>query len=175
MQNPLSSAWYEYSSPGQRKLIETAWLLVEEAKTSSQKHDYSYVLFPLAKAYEGFLKQYLFDAELIDEPTYNSRKFRIGRALNPDVSYSQRDKNWLFDDLGRVCGIEMARKLWETWLDCRNQVFHFFPQHQQYLTLVQAQDRMEMIADAMETALACRSQWNKIFKQNQVDRNQYYS
>jgi hypothetical protein len=152
----LQEAWYEYLEPKQRRLVELSLELFErEHELNSRLADYSFIVFPMAKAYEGFLKLYFYDLMLIDRKTFESRRFRIGRALNPDVSPKHHDRYWLFDDLTRLCGQEVARQLWDTWLQCRNQVFHFFPTIDSFLSLKEAGQYLTDLADAMHAAVEC--------------------
>jgi hypothetical protein len=130
-----------------------------EVLSESKLADYTFVVFPVAKAYEGFLKDLLLELKLIDEATYASRRFRIGRALNPDVAQNQRDALWLYDDVKLYCGPALAEQLWYTWLECRNHLFHYFPHADQPLTLVQAREKMDQVVMTMEAALAC---WQQI-------------
>lgn len=147
---------FSYLDPWQQQLVRLSYTLWQrEERTQTRFLDYSFVVFPMAKAYEGFLKSYLWQFGLISEASYRSRKFRIGRALNPDVSLRQRDEDWIYDDLIRMCGPDVARQLWETWLTCRNQLFHYFPSSTQGVTLVQAGKHIEVIFDVMQRAVAC--------------------
>jgi len=109
----------------------------------------------MSKAYEGFLKQFLRDLGLITEKVYQSRRFRIGRALNPDIKPSQRNEYWLYDDITKTCGEDLARDLWEAWLSCRNRLFHFFPKHDRSITLAQAKERLLQLSGVMARALNC--------------------
>ena len=131
-----TTGWYMYLTPWQRELVDTSAQLLEILAPTSPSFnqvaapvlaDYGFLVFPLAKAYEGFLKKYFLNLNLITPDMYNSRKFRIGRAFNPDVNNNQKNELWLFDDVSRSCGQETARQLWEAWLSGRNQVFHYFP------------------------------------------------
>ena len=81
----------------------------------------------MAKAYEGFLKYFLLRTQLINEATFNDRRFRIGRALNPDVSPRHQDQYWLYDDVARFCSDGVARELWDTWLEVAIVCFITFP------------------------------------------------
>ena len=47
--------------------------------------DYSYLVFPYAKLYEGFLKDIFLSAEIISQTEYVSDHFRIGKALSPSM------------------------------------------------------------------------------------------
>lgn len=97
--------------------------------------DASYIFFPAAKAYEGFLKFYFFKNNLIDEKTYHGKHFRIGRSFNPDIDQNKRDEIWLYDDVAASCGEEIAREMWNLWLDGRNQLMHFFPDERHVRTV----------------------------------------
>lgn len=155
-----TSSWYQYLNPHLRQLVDTAWQLhgqqAHPASCEIETDDYSYIVFPMAKAYEGFLKQYFLDTGLISPEVYTSRRFRIGRALNPDVYEHQRDEDWLYDDLERRCSPTLARLLWETWLECRNRLFHYYPEKHRQLNQEQAGRCLLKMAEAMAAAVACR-------------------
>jgi len=151
-----SESWSSYLLPDVQLQVTTALKLYEREYADPGKfQDYSFVVFPMSKGYEGFLKQYFYDLHLISTKTYEGKRFRIGRALNPDVHLNQRDDWWLYDNIARACGKNTARVLWETWLVCRNRVFHFFPKKSTQLDLVTAGKRLEMVATTMKEAVAC--------------------
>lgn len=149
--------WFEYLGPKQQQLVLLAFQLLErEKELQSNFIEYAFIVFPMSKAYEGFLKQYFFELALIDTGTFEGKRFRVGRALNPDIRRSQRDEFWLYDDLEHLCGEPMARELWETWLECRNRVFHFFPAGKEpTVTLERAETLLNRVREAMEQAVAC--------------------
>ncbi|PIR60448.1 MAG: hypothetical protein COU68_02550 [Candidatus Pacebacteria bacterium CG10_big_fil_rev_8_21_14_0_10_45_6] len=156
-----NASWSSYLLPEVQTQVATALKLYErECKEPNKFLDYSFVVFPMSKGYEGFLKQYFFDLGLITTQTYEGERFRIGRALNPDVHENQRDEWWLFDDVARLCGQRTTRMLWDTWLICRNQTFHFFPKKTSQIDLPTAGKRLEMLATAMKAAVAC--QWDEL-------------
>lgn len=143
-------------SPWQYDTVYMAYQLWKrELQQQTRLPDYTFVVFPASKAYEGFLKDFLLKLELIDEPTYSSRRFRIGRAINPDVSPSQRDRFWLYDNIKHQCGEALAKQLWYTWLECRNHLFHYFPHSDQPLTLLQAREKLDQVTAAIQATLAC--------------------
>lgn len=143
----------------QRRLVRTAVALYgEERKQGLRYPDYSFIVFPMAKAYEGFLKEYLFSMRLIDDGVYTDKKFRIGRALNPDISPRNQDENWYYDDLAAVCSPDLARELWNAWLECRNRIFHFFPGKSTELSLQDAGQRLLQLGQAMQHALHCEKE-----------------
>lgn len=148
--------WYLGLPLWQKDLIRTSVeLFSREERLHSAFDDYSFVVFPMAKAYEGFLKYYLFMNGLIPRQQYYDKHFRIGRALNPDLHREQRDENWKYDDVAEHCGQQLARQVWETWLHCRNQVFHYFPDRTQKLSLEAAEHCLEMLAQTMEELTLC--------------------
>ncbi len=152
----LHTDFYRAVSEPHRRLIRTSiTVYLEERRVGLRYPDYGFVVFGMAKGYEGFLKEYLLRIGLLSDDGYFDRGFRIGRALNPDVSLNQRDRFWLYDDLADRCGAAVARQIWDAWLECRNQVFHFYPGKDSAMTLRQAGEKILQLANAMEAAYAC--------------------
>lgn len=156
-------AWFEYLDEPMKELVEESFQLLErEKKAGTKMGDYGFVVFPIAKAYEGYLKKYLFDMGLINEAGYHSSHFRIGRSLNPMLPEEWRDGRWLYDDVERVCpavlpgGKTLAMLLWEAWRLARNQVFHYFPSKTDQIDLMEAEERILLIKKAMEEAMECK-------------------
>ena len=157
MHNILQRPWFSQLPTDQQELIELTIVLYErEQKMDSLLTDYSFIIFPIAKAYEGFLKQYLFDLGLISQKTYEGKRFRLGRALNPDIRDNQRDEFWLFDDVSGMCGEELSRSLWETWLECRNRVFHYFPTKNVKLSLTAVTTHLQLLDETITNAHQCK-------------------
>lgn len=162
-----SEAWYHYLADWQRQLVSvTEKLVTQHQAKKDYLVDYSFLVFPISKAYEGFLKKFLFDLKLIDQHTYEGRRFRIGRALNPDVVFSQRDEYWLYDEVAQVCSPQIASKLWDAWLHCRNRVFHYFPKEKSLITFQQALEKIEKLSKAMRSAVSCYQQLEKSMSRN---------
>lgn len=155
--------WFSYVTPELQGLIKTGIGLYEHYADQAEKEsagfrpaDYGFMVFPFSKGYEGFLKHYLLDLNLISKEAFDSRRFRIGRAINPDVSHHHRDEDWVFDDLADQCGTVIARQLWITWLESRNRIFHYFPKKYQPTTLKQALDCCAMVLTTIDQAVACQ-------------------
>lgn len=142
-------------------------LVADEIATSSpegiprndkktQLHDYSFIVFPLAKAYEGFLKKWLFINHLIDENDYLSDHFRLGKALNPSIEKKFRGHDYVYDRIVANCSDpHLADRLWDAWKQCRNLVFHYFPNHQHFLENVSAaQNRIDQLDSVMSEAMS---------------------
>jgi len=149
--------WFDYLSEGQKDLVRQAYILLgKEELNTAEFHDYSFMVFPMAKAYEGFLKKFFKDANLIDQRTYEGDRFRIGKSLNPALPHSHRGKWWLYGPLTQVCdGEELPKQLWKAWKQCRNLLFHFFPKHKNFVTFEDAGSKIEQIRQAMKAAVAC--------------------
>jgi len=158
IQQILYSPLYRSIAPDIQEQVRIAvTLYTRERRLGVQFADYSFIVFPMSKAYEGFLKQYLLQMHLLTEKEYQDRRFRIGRALNPDLRNHQRDEQWLYDDVVRLCSPELGRQLWDTWLQCRNRVFHYFPSSTQRLTLQRAGEYLVLIIEAMNEAHRCQA------------------
>lgn len=127
-------------------------LLIECHSLSGKVSDYSYLVFPFAKAYEGFLKRFFLDLGLIKEDEFYSDDIRIGRVLNPIFMkkkysvYSKLKKAELADP-------EMPQQLWEAWTRGRNQVFHYFPHNFRRLSKEEALEIIRAFVDAMKDAV----------------------
>jgi hypothetical protein len=111
------------------------------------------VVFPAAKGYEGFLKKLFFDLGFISEADYLGKRWRVGKALNPFLEKELRNES-VYDKVVDYCGgKELADILWETWVDCRNTVFHFFPKGRNTINLTEARAKLEMIVGAIDAAV----------------------
>ncbi|HJY98457.1 MAG TPA: hypothetical protein VJ227_01960 [Patescibacteria group bacterium] len=157
--------WWGYLGEDLQKLIKASELLNSSMKgwgadlPGGRKvfDDYSFVVFPAAKAYEGFLKKMFLDLGFITLEDYSGKRFRIGKALNPSLEKELR-KEGVYDKIVEFCqGRELADHLWETWKLSRNLVFHWFPNEKNALTLEEAEERIEMIIKAIDKAFVeCR-------------------
>jgi len=144
--------WWGYIEVDLQDLLSESLLLLNKASKWDQKfHDYSFVVFPAAKAYEGFLKKIFVDMGFISQEAYFGKRFRIGKALNPSLDLEHRDKDWVYDDLDTYCqGKDLPNFLWDTWKQARNLVFHWFPNELNAVDLSEAQRRIEMVIEAID-------------------------
>lgn len=158
MRHILQSEWIKTLNNEQQLLIQASVELYERESNLPQHTlvDYSFVVFAMAKAFEGFLKESFYKLHLIDKNSYEGRRFRIGKALNPDVNKSSRDEYWLYDDLSQMCGIEIARELWDTWLVCRNQVFHYYPKASNVISLETAGSYLLKMSASIKALSECQ-------------------
>jgi hypothetical protein len=127
-------------------------------ETSSEISDYSFLVFPFSKGYEGFLKKFLLDAGLIREDEYYGDDIRIGRILNPGFIHENGNV------FNKICdrspeGKHVSNTLWSVWKRGRNSVFHYFPHNYKKLTYDEALDIINEIIGAMNSAMDhCRVQ-----------------
>lgn len=149
-----STKWFRYMDEPMRELATQSFeLLDQERQRLLPRKDYSFVIFPMAKAYEGFLKKLFLDMDLISEQQFNGEHFRIGKALNPNLPKRYRS-GWVFEKLMTSCGGEtLPLRLWEAWKRGRNRIFHFFPDEQKEVTLAEVEKIVLNLAEAMEQAV----------------------
>src|SRR3990167_5590936 len=152
--NKKSVLW-NYLSDGQKKLINEGNHLIEHAKSHGEDEDfgdYSFVVFPFAKAYEGFLKQVFLDAGFIREEDYRSDHFRLGKAMSPHL-VKRLGYRSVYKKICDSAGCNLADHIWASWKRGRNQVFHYFPHNLRSLTLSEAEDIVSQLINTMEEAV----------------------
>ena len=162
MDETKSTLW-NYLEEGMRDLMRGSYYLLEQEREHLKQpgrlplHDYSFVVFPAAKAYEGFLKKLFLDLKLITRRQYEGDRFRIGRALNPNLPIRYR-WDWVYGRLVDYCqGGKLADELWRVWQDSRNRIFHFFPGHARFVDFKEAERLVVGIENVMLSALkGCR-------------------
>jgi len=141
------SALWTYLSNDIRGLISDGELLVGQVQDISNKvSDYSFLVFPFSKAYEGFLKKMFLDLILIREDEYYGDDIRIGRILNPGFVHEHAN---VFKKLAT----STAEDLWKIWKRGRNQVFHYFPHNFRKLNYEEAVEIIEDLIVAMSRAV----------------------
>jgi hypothetical protein len=158
-------SWWGYLEEDLQRLLTTSYFLLDVVKGwgadlpggRREFHDYSFVVFPSAKAYEGFLKKMFLDLKFITEEDYYGKHFRIGKSLNPSLPKEIRVDS-VYEKLVDYCGgKKLADELWETWRVCRNLTFHWFPNEKNIITLSEAGERVKMIVSAIDQAFKeCR-------------------
>lgn len=148
-----SSLW-NFLDPIHKDYLTDSVYLLEHFKLNPIKlNDYGFILFGIAKCYEGFLKKLFFTKRYINEDQYQSTKFRIGKILNPAIEERYINES-VYDNLRAATGSNvLGNLLWETWRVNRNQVFHYFPDKNQLLSLVECEKRIDEIISAMRQAL----------------------
>lgn len=146
--------WFDYAGHDLVELISESLHLVKSVSTWEKKfHDYSFVVFPAAKAYEGFLKKLFLDLGFITKQQYYYKYFRIGKALNPELEKRLRQRESVYDKIVMHCsGSALADNLWQTWKESRNALFHWFPEEKTVISFVEAKQSINSIIDSMDMA-----------------------
>lgn len=154
--------WWSYLEEDLQELLRTAVVLSERVGSWDEKfHDYSFVVFPASKAYEGFLKKLFLDLGFISEKEYFGKRFRVGKALNPSLDKRFRKKESVYDRIVDFCGgKELADKLWTTWRQCRNLLFHWFPNEKRAITYSESKEKVQKVIETIDAA----------FKECKIDR-----
>jgi hypothetical protein len=141
------SVWWDYLTDDLKELVKSSIFLAENTSNWDYSFtDYSFVVFPMAKAYEGFLKKFFLDMGFISEGDYLGTHFRIGKALNPHLEDHLKGDDWVYPKIATYCkGSALPKLMWNTWRECRNVVFHWFPQASKQLSFPDAEEKLQMI------------------------------
>lgn len=129
-------------------LIEDVETVLKKLKDVDHISDYSFLVAPVAKAYEGFLKDYFLKIGIINDDDYQSDHFRVGKTLNPSLRYKRFSIYQKLANLHKN-GEELAEILWTAWKFGRNEIFHYFPQAIKNLSRQEAEDRIQMVLEAI--------------------------
>jgi hypothetical protein len=145
-----SDFWF-YLSKNQKDLINEGLYLMNDVIKNNAYHfkDYSFLVFPFAKAYEGFLKQLFLDVKFISHLDYISDHLRLGKLLSPNLVNKLKERS-LYKKIKDKVGQDLADKIWNAWKICRNQVFHYYPHNLKALTFFQAESIIDNILSVME-------------------------
>lgn len=151
--NKKSKLW-QYLPLEIRGLIRDGEQLVTVVDSSSTDgvSDYSYLVFPFAKAYEGFLKRLFLDLDMITEDAYYGERIRIGKILDP---FYTRHEQSVYQKILRhkKGGRQISERLWRIWRHGRNQVFHYFPHNFRRLNHEEAMEIVREFISVMEAAV----------------------
>ena len=148
------SALWDYLSAPKRVLAGDGEFLVRDSVNhiNEEPTDYSYLVFPYAKLYEGFLKDFFLDLDIIDARDYQSDHFRIGKTLSPNLA-KKLGRRSAYGQIVQRYGKDLATRLWHTWKNGRNLVFHYFPHNYRALSLEQAKTLIQLIVETMDQAV----------------------
>lgn len=147
-------SWWQYLGKDLQGLLREAVILIEKVSLWDEKFpDYSFVVFPAAKAYEGFLKILFLERGFISEDDYYGKRFRVGKALNPSLDRHLRAKESVYDKIAQFCGgRDLGDKMWNTWKVCRNLLFHWFPNEKNAINFEQAKNKVALIIETMDAS-----------------------
>ncbi len=132
----------------QKNFINDSVILLNKLKDLDHISDYSFMVSPAAKAYEGYLKDFFLKINIIDKYSYESDRFRVGKTLNPSLRYKRFSIYQKLSDYDEK-GEELAEILWNAWKYGRNEIFHYFPGITKNLDHSEAEDRIYLILSAI--------------------------
>jgi len=146
-----TSDFWRYLSQNQKDLIlEGQYLMDDIIKDNAyQFKDYSFLVFPFAKAYEGFLKQIFRDVKFISRLDYISDHLRLGKMMSPNLIPKLGDRS-LYVQIEKKAGEDLALRIWNTWKNGRNQIFHYFPHNLKAVSFTEASAIVKEILATME-------------------------
>ena len=152
MQDTYAVFW-NYLPQEQKDLIQQGTYLLNDVVTDQkyQFKDYSFVVFPYAKAYEGFLKQLFRDEGFISHLDYISDHYRLGKMLSPNLVGRLKERS-LYRKITEKSSKDLADRIWNTWRIGRNQTFHYFPHNFKALSFIEAEKIINQIIRTMEEA-----------------------
>lgn len=145
-----SGRLWQYLSPEMQAILKDGEFLVEDSLRhhDAPPTDFSYLVFPFAKLYEGFLKKLFLDAGIITAREYQSDHFRIGKVLSPNLARRLGAKS-AYGQITNKYGNEFAARLWHAWKEGRNLVFHYFPHNFRSLSRAEALELINRLLHTM--------------------------
>jgi len=145
--------FWNYLSQNQKDLILEGQYLMDDIIRNHAYHfkDYSFLVFPFAKAYEGFLKRLFLDIGFITRLDYISDHLRLGKLMSPNLTMRLGDRS-LFLKIKQAADEELAEQIWTAWKLGRNQIFHYFPHNVKSITFEEAERIVNKLIQVMETA-----------------------
>lgn len=138
----------KYLSGHQDELVNDVEIILKRLQIKDTISDFSFLVSPIAKAYEGFLKEFFLKIEIITEADFESERFRVGKTLNPSLRYKRFS---VFQKLTEIDpkGEELAENLWDAWKFGRNEIFHYFPNNYKSLSQNEAEERINLLLRAV--------------------------
>lgn len=143
--------WQYLPQPQKDLILEGQYLMKDVIKDEKTYHfkDYSFLVFPFAKAYEGFLKQLFKDIGFISHLDYISDHLRLGKLMSPNLIGRLGERS-LFKKIRDTGGQDLVDKIWTTWKIGRNQIFHYYPHNLKALNFTEAEQIINQIIQTME-------------------------
>lgn len=138
----------QYLSTHQQELLNDTQTILKRLQLHDGISDYSFLVSPVAKLYEGFLKDFFLKIGIISEVEYESDRFRVGKTLNPSLRYKRFSVFQKLADYDES-GEELAEKLWDAWKFGRNEIFHYFPSSYKNLNKQEAEERIDLLLKAI--------------------------
>ena len=144
----LFSQAKKYLTGHQDELVNDVEIILNRLKIQDPISDFSFLVSPIAKAYEGFLKDFFLKIGIISDSDYESDRFRVGKTLNPSLRYKRFSVYQKLSE-SHEKGEELAETLWDAWKFGRNEIFHYFPNNYKNLSQNEAEDRINLLLRAI--------------------------
>src|SRR3989338_11612262 len=107
--------WQYLTQPQKDLILEGQYLINEVNKENIYRFkDYSFLVFPFAKAYEGFLKQLFKDVKFISHLDYISDHLRLGKLISPNLIGKLGERS-LYLQIINCSGEPLAARIWKAW------------------------------------------------------------
>jgi len=132
----------------QKDFVTDVSVILSCIKKFDHISDYSFLVAPVSKTYEGYLKDFFLHIGLIDQYAYKSDRFRVGKTLNPSLRFKRFSIYQKLIDLDEK-GEELAEILWTAWKYGRNEIFHYFPGNIKKIDRAEAENRIHMVFQAI--------------------------
>ncbi|MBI4226510.1 hypothetical protein HY612_05350 [Candidatus Roizmanbacteria bacterium] len=144
--------WNYLSQPQKDLILEGQYVMNDVIKQNAYHFkDYSFLVFPFAKAYEGFLKQIFKDVKFISHLDYISDHLRLGKLMSPNLITKLGERS-LYKKMEERVTRDFAERVWQSWKLGRNQIFHYFPHNTKAIGIDEADKIIGQIIDTMEEA-----------------------
>lgn len=142
--------WQYLSQPQKDLILEGQYLMNDVIRHGNyQFKDYSFLVFPFAKAYEGFLKQLFKDIKFISHLDYISDHLRLGKLMSPNLVGRLGERS-LYQKMQETVSKDFADRVWNTWKLGRNQIFHYYPHNIKGISFEEAEKIVNEIIKTME-------------------------
>jgi hypothetical protein len=149
-----TSKLWNYLTPEMRDLVVEGERLLESCQLQGdvQIKDFSYLVFPWGKLYEGFLKKVFLDLKFITPEDYYGNEVRIGKLLSTGMGNKPAHRLSIMSELSssKILGENLTKAMRSVWKNSRNSVFHFFPDNVYKLDIDTAKKRINEVVKCME-------------------------
>ena len=148
------SRLWNYLTQEMRDLVTEGEALLKSCQLQGEINikDFSYLVFPWGKLYEGFLKKVFLDLTFITPEEYYGNEVRIGKLLSAGMGNKPPHRLSIVSQLSsaKVLGDNLTKAMRGVWKNSRNSVFHFFPDNVYKLDLETAKKRIQEVIKCME-------------------------
>lgn len=145
---------WKYLTQEMKELVVEGEALLKSCQLSGEIEvkDFSYLVFPWGKLYEGFLKKVFLDLNFITSEDFYGNEVRIGKLLSTGMGNKPPHRLSIVNELSssKILGENLTKVMRGVWKNSRNLVFHFFPDNVYKLDLDTAKKRINEVVKCME-------------------------